>query len=500
MTVSRGLESELASPSRVLGSQASCIMAPRRPPKHTIKNKRQGSNAVRREVNRQIPALKLLANSSHTLRGAWEESGGDPLQWRVAHDKGVTVYNGVCDIGQEGVMALDFNQCDFIDGRLPDAIGELRSLRKISLCACFSLTSLPDALVRLNLLQALDLSDCSSLAALPDAIGSLSALQTLNVSHTSIETLPDSVTQSSSLFLLRAVFCSSLAALPKSLGSLGALKILDLSQCRAIKALPASIGDLENLQELSLGGCQDLTALPDSICGLKVLRLLTVHDCPALSLATAFDKIPGLKVLGGDDIPRILSSLASEFARGNYRIRRKHESRFCRGCHSTVPLNHPRFGCCGACRESYYCSVDCQRKSWEHDHRKACAAFRRRRRRTCDVCGDVAGKDQPPFPVCDGCGARRYCGEACQAADWEAGHKQTCAAPAPLPAIFSGDWPIEVRSRHWASFPWRRFANVEAAALAFPGVAAREIGELVAFPGVSHPAIEARHATTSLTL
>ena len=107
MTVSRGLESELASPSRVLGSQASCIMAPRRLPKHTIKNKRQGSNAVRRAVNRQIPALKLLANSSHTLRGAWEESGGDPLQWRVAHDKGVTVYNGVCDIGQEGVMALD---------------------------------------------------------------------------------------------------------------------------------------------------------------------------------------------------------------------------------------------------------------------------------------------------------------------------------------------------------------------------------------------------------
>lgn len=129
-----------------------------------------------------------------------------------------------------------------------------------------------------------------------------------------------------------------------------------------------------------------------------------------------------------------------------------------------------------------------------------CSDFRRRRGRTCDVCGEVAGKDQPPLPVCDGCGARRYCGEACQIADWAAGHKQTCAAPAPLPAIFSGDLPIEIRSRHWASFPWRRFANVEAAALAFPGVAAREIGELVAFPGVSHPAIEARHAAASLAL
>ena len=56
----------------------------------TAKGKQKGSNAVRRAVNRQIPALKRIANGSHTLCGAWEESGGDPLQWRVAHDKGET--------------------------------------------------------------------------------------------------------------------------------------------------------------------------------------------------------------------------------------------------------------------------------------------------------------------------------------------------------------------------------------------------------------------------
>ena len=46
--------------------------------------------------------------------------------------------------------------------------------------------------------------------------------------------------------------------------------------------------------------------------------------------------------------------------------------------------------------------------------------------RTCDVCGAFAGKDQRPFPVCGGCDARRYCGEACQIADWEAGHARKC--------------------------------------------------------------------------
>ena len=30
--------------------------------------------------------------------------------------------------------------------------------------------------------------------------------------------------------------------------------------------------------------------------------------------------------------------------------------------------------------------------------------------------------------VCGGCDARRYCGEACQIADWEAGHARKCGA------------------------------------------------------------------------
>ena len=40
--------------------------------------------------------------------------------------------------------------------------------------------------------------------------------------------------------------------------------------------------------------------------------------------------------------------------------------------------------------------------------------------------GAFAGDDQPSFPVCGACGKRRYCGEACQIADWEAGHARKC--------------------------------------------------------------------------
>ena len=40
-----------------------------------------------------------------------------------------------------------------------------------------------------------------------------------------------------------------------------------------------------------------------------------------------------------------------------------------------------------------------------------------------------------PYPVCGGCDARRYCGEACQIADWEAGHARKCQMSADLQEV-----------------------------------------------------------------
>ena len=60
----------------------------------------------------------------------------------------------------------------------------------------------------------------------------------------------------------------------------------------------------------------------------------------------------------------------------------------------------------------------------------------RRLRRICDVCGAFAGHDQPSFPVCGGCDARRYCGEAFQIIDWEfRGHARKCQMSADLQEV-----------------------------------------------------------------
>ena len=58
---------------------------------------------------------------------------------------------------------------------------------------------------------------------------------------------------------------------------------------------------------------------------------------------------------------------------------------------------------------------------------RAAVARHREYRRTCDVCGLKADACDRPFPTCH-CGKRRYCGEACQAEDWAAGHARTCAS------------------------------------------------------------------------
>ena len=118
------------------------------------------------------------------------------------------------------------------------------------------------------------------------------------------------------------------------------------------------------MKTISLGGCTSLVSLPDSLTRLKQLRYFSARDCPALVA-----------------LPDAFGDLCSL------------DSLYLCGC-----------------------------------HREECSAIRRRRRRICDVCGAFAGKDQRPFPVCGGCDARRYCGEACQIADWEAGHARKCGA------------------------------------------------------------------------
>ena len=185
------------------------------------------------------------------------------------------------------------------------------------------------------------------------------------------------------------------------------------------------------LKKLAQHSAQLRSVGSDALCGLAELRSLNVTGCSNLALQEAIDRNYKLEVVGGAQLRRIASPTAAALIAAVNRRR----SRKCAYCATTVGLEEPPFRVCAACGRTAYCSRDHQKLHWEwpnenYCHRRVCSAIRRRRRRQCDVCGRVGSLEEPPFPVCDGCGGRRYCGAACQLTDWEAGHAQVCVVAA----------------------------------------------------------------------
>ena len=154
----------------------------------------------------------------------------------------------------------------------------------------------------------------------------------------------------------------------------------------------------------------------------------------------------GLEIVGADDVLRCDEDSS---------IWRRLERRFCNGCGRQFGLNRRRLKICGRCRHPHvhYCSVACQEAHWEK-HWETCFYERKIRRRKCVICARGVEYKDPPFPVCE-CGTRVYCGEACQAQDWAAGHSTQHAF---LASFLGEDLDEEVRTilRRWAKTSMKR--------------------------------------------
>ncbi|HET7865903.1 MAG TPA: leucine-rich repeat domain-containing protein, partial [Burkholderiaceae bacterium] len=124
---------------------------------------------------------------------------------------------------------------------LPEDLGDLQSLRTLTLSRHRNLEAIPASLGSLWGLEKLDISHCPKLRSMPPLDG-LTSLQTLN---------------------LRAN--SGLVRLPEGLGLLADLTELQLQNCRNLVALPSDLGNLGKLQKMDLRGCTRLQALPDSL-------------------------------------------------------------------------------------------------------------------------------------------------------------------------------------------------------------------------------------------
>lgn len=310
---------------------------------------------------------------------------------------------------REGAVRLNLSECRMI--ALPDSIGGLKALTELDLSKCRSLVALPDSIGDLKALTTLVLAGCSSLTELPDTIGGLRSLTGLDM-----------------------IRCESLVELPESIGGLGALKHLSLFMCSKLVSLPKTIGDLKALTVLDLSQCESLTALPTTIVGLTVLTALGLSGCKSLTaLPPCMEAMTQLTVEGWVPPPKqaekplsgfaLFSKLATPFVKAKMTFSTDNVmDDFVRENWDMLPeLNQATFH--NPCTEELLRNV--VRKMMH----VTCNELRKMRRRQCDACGRHGTFEEDRFPVC-WCGARRYCGEECQKADWAAGHSRTCASGA----------------------------------------------------------------------
>ncbi|OAI77073.1 protein popC [Ralstonia solanacearum] len=158
--------------------------------------------------------------------------------------------------------------------KLPVDFGTLGNLAHVSLSNT-KLRDLPASIGNLFTLKTLSLQDNPKLGSLPASFGQLSGLQELTLKGNRIHELP-SMGGASSLQTL-TVDDTALARLPTDFGTLRNLAHLSLSNTQ-LHELPANTGNLHALKTLSLQGNQQLATLPSSLGYLSGLEELTLKN------------------------------------------------------------------------------------------------------------------------------------------------------------------------------------------------------------------------------
>jgi Leucine-rich repeat (LRR) protein/flagellar motor component MotA len=152
--------------------------------------------------------------------------------------------------------------------RLPDGLYNLKNLKSLGLNS-LPIKKIPDWLGDLESLTNLSLFGNGKLETLPDCIGNLTNLVKLNISFMQIEKLPDSMGNLKNLQTL-SIERTDIEELPDWLGNLQSLTGLSLDHNGKLRTLPDSIGNLTNLTTLDLG-YSPIEKLPDTIVNCTAL-------------------------------------------------------------------------------------------------------------------------------------------------------------------------------------------------------------------------------------
>ncbi|TVU47420.1 hypothetical protein EJB05_07023, partial [Eragrostis curvula] len=214
-----------------------------------------------------LQGLQAIRQSLVDPRGflrSWNGTGLDACSGAWAGVK--------CVLGKVVAIQLPFKG---LAGALSDKVGQLTSLRKLSLHDNAIGGQVPAALGFLRDLRGVYLHNNRFAGAVPPALGGCALLQTLDLSGNFLSgAFPPALANATRLYRINLSNNNLSGVVPTGLTSLPFLMSLNLDHNNLSGQIPPTIGNLRLLRDLSLGNNLISGSIPDGIGNLSKLQRL----------------------------------------------------------------------------------------------------------------------------------------------------------------------------------------------------------------------------------
>lgn len=170
-----------------------------------------------------------------------------------------------CNISLESLKTLSLDGCTSIK----DFPFVSENVEELGL-SWTSIEEVPTSIDRLSRLRDLRLSQCKRLKKLPDTLGDLKSLRHLWLGNCPNVTVFPVLGKEIKILALNG---TAIEEVPSTIGDKLNLVFLEMSECQRLQNLPPAMSNLKNLKYLYLRGCTNITELPQIAGEMKKLDL-----------------------------------------------------------------------------------------------------------------------------------------------------------------------------------------------------------------------------------
>jgi len=197
--------------------------------------------------------LGISTAECKVLEKLWERTSGKNWQvnqgWDTLTD--VNTWEGVL-VENEKISSL-LLYSDNVIGEIPEELGELSALKRLSFANNMLSGNIPSSLGQLTQLEYLDLSNNQLSGEIPTSLGSLIYLKELYLNNNQLSgNIPDSLGDLKSLRVLKMYKNNLSGNIPLTLGALSNLDTLSLAENNLTGTIPSALGALAKLNFLDL--------------------------------------------------------------------------------------------------------------------------------------------------------------------------------------------------------------------------------------------------------